>query len=1417
MPKVEVDVQVDNKQQINDLNNQVVQLQQSLERLKSTAKGRPMDPMSEDMDKTSRSIEAVNRQLDQANQKFEEVKEQHSSLAKLGGYAWGALSAYSTLSDAPGLYRGIKRGVNYFRNEGIPGIGQMFGGAAEEVAPVAATRFPGMALGAGIGAGAGIVAGGLWATNRIADAVQQDMVLAKMIGTTVDDLNNLRAAQAGVLAKGQAGLQSLYYQTDTSNAAWLATARRRGVPIGEGADTFDTLAELSKQIRQDPNYASRLRTVQKLYPEGDPQEIMAALEANFGRMAKRMDEVNRTIDDSAIANLTRFKDTLHDIANIPKQIVFETELYEQKIKAGIINMFGDADSTSLSSQMVQYQRPESAGFYGMLAARNKGVAAMDATRTAAESMDRAKGMFAALGISETEGIQYGGGQTLRLETGSVEKAVKWANEYLDTWTKKGPGVSLQLKKHMEQLQALDAELAYAAEHGLTLGTGSALQQVPRDRLQKQIWEETNILTTAMAEKGLAEQLNTARRQPTALEYDLGDQIQEQMIANRLGALARPQSPGLRLEQFWLQQREAGAQLNEMFRDDPLGGLSPFMKQYRYSQMGRRGQVAAMRDRRATIYNADTWDTSGRDRLDEYIRSMESDINRQDRQLLLQQRSGFEGAMIQMSAFPGQERATAQATLEHNVQVAKEFFALTKGNEDDQLKRRLSLIAATQQYAATIKQLDMREQWEQRQMPGQIAAMEHGFNLQMIGVSAMPGQERGTIQRTYEEQIAYAMAQVPINESLGMTRGRAVQQYLLAKRGYDIQRQLSVAGYERNLADQARQIDISEISSTAQYDIQHLQLWARPGQERMIQGMVSGIERRSLEEQIRRAGGSYTDRQIESMWTGQGMRERAAADQLDRRDYARQQEQNLDRVRNELQLTSQIVALRNDGEYITTKKTHELRLEALKKELEITGDIYEYGKQTRDENLSYQMQLNQLAAQRKATVEGHAGALFDDIWSTSIGRAGGPNRPLAGIGTYLGQMGTQTARTIFTQTAGELWKTISGVTGTAGGAIPGQLDENKQLTMLGRILKGTFLGVDQSKLVQNAATASNTRSTDANTQATDALTRAMQMMASKGCNCGGGGGGYGYSPASWGRSTVAMGYDFGYSRMGGGGSIPSVSSTISFGDDAYSGADYAYSGDDGAYYSPMGGYSPAVGASPMGYDGGYSPAPSMGYDGGYSPVSAGMSAAANAAKGTRASSIAKGVGKAAGVAAAGYGVYAGIKKGGAVGGLQAASAALGGAAIFGGPAAPFLAAASIIAGTVSMFLPDTYANRMRSEEDWIRNAQLKMPDPVRLTINANGQSVDYDFRGQIRSFGGTSPLGTSPGLPATPTESAPITVDLGDGRDRLSAAGRGRVSIVQNFSLLDTASLMQRRSEIAEVTRAALDDFHPLRQTIRQLR
>ena len=120
----------------------------------------------------------------------------------------------------------------------------------------------------------------------------------------------------------------------------------------------------------------------------------------------------------------------------------------------------------------------------------------------------------------------------------------------------------------------------------------------------------------------------------------------------------------------------------------------------------------------------------------------------------------------------------------------------------------------------------------------------------------------------------------------------------------------------------------------------------------------------------------------------------------------------------------------------------------------------------------------------------AGRIFDAITS----------KGMAGLGDYFKGMMQTFEKTVFQNVATEVFKNLQGQF-KLGDAIGGQTQKdaqgNTELTALGRILKGTPLGVDPAKLAQEAsmnATKAQTSATVDLKQATVNLTAAMKTRA-----------------------------------------------------------------------------------------------------------------------------------------------------------------------------------------------------------------------------------------------------------------------------------------------------------------------------------
>lgn len=289
------------------------------------------------------------------------------------------------------------------------------------------------------------------------------------------------------------------------------------------------------------------------------------------------------------------------------------------------------------------------------------------------------------------------------------------------------------------------------------------------------------------------------------------------------------------------------------------------------------------------------------------------------------------------------------------------------------------------------------------------------------------------------------------------------------------------------------------------------------------------------------------------------------------------------------------------------------------------------------------------------------------------------------------------RTLAVNASQELFRAAQGKLSTA---LPGQTDGQGNLNLLGRLLRGTPLGVDPAALLQEA----NTNATKDNTAATQTLTAVMLGGRSGGFSSAVGGAngsllnelgifgsdtnGITGQGSSIGRATTAA-----KAKSGLGNFLSGLTSTITGG---------LFSGLRSGDRSVVTGDGRATTASALGLT-------------------------------TTSGRLGNLAGSIGATAAAGFGIYNGIQRGGVGGFAQAGSSALGLAAMIPGPQQGFLQLASVLTG----FLGSIFGGRggkerySRDVDDAIkRNASL---DPVGrdYTTDLTGNSIDYDSRGGTR--------------------------------------------------------------------------------------
>jgi hypothetical protein len=184
-----------------------------------------------------------------------------------------------------------------------------------------------------------------------------------------------------------------------------------------------------------------------------------------------------------------------------------------------------------------------------------------------------------------------------------------------------------------------------------------------------------------------------------------------------------------------------------------------------------------------------------------------------------------------------------------------------------------------------------------------------------------------------------------------------------------------------------------------------------------------------------------------------------------------------------------------------------------------------------------------------------------------------------------------------------------------------------------------------------------------------------------------------------------------------------------------------------------------------------------------PVYAPLPGASPAGGAGKYANLGRAIGITGAAAGAGYGVYRGVKEGGIGGAVTATGAVAGGAAgilamsptlaAAAGPAAPFvLAGIALAAPLIHALLPDKRVARDRFIGSTLDRSRYEEPSSISYDTDTAGNSLDYDRRGQVRVY------------------------------------------VTQNIQAMDAKSFMDRRQDIAEATRQAMAEAHPLNDSIR---
>lgn len=170
---------------------------------------------------------------------------------------------------------------------------------------------------------------------------------------------------------------------------------------------------------------------------------------------------------------------------------------------------------------------------------------------------------------------------------------------------------------------------------------------------------------------------------------------------------------------------------------------------------------------------------------------------------------------------------------------------------------------------------------------------------------------------------------------------------------------------------------------------------------------------------------------------------------------------------------------------------------------------------------------------------------------------------------------------------------------------------------------------------------------------------------------------------------------------------------------------------------------------------------------------------NAAGGSRMSGLSRGVGIAGALAGGAFGVVSGIRQGGLRGATTAVGSAAGSAAALlpligvSGPAAPILAGMALAAALLPGLIPDPRRKREEGIDRRLDSATYISPAAMNYAMTTQGEGFDYNRFGALR----------------------PIIVQ-------------------QNISAMDAKGFIDRRSDIAEAARLAIQEAHSLNDEIR---
>lgn len=456
---------------------------------------------------------------------------------------------------------------------------------------------------------------------------------------------------------------------------------------------------------------------------------------------------------------------------------------------------------------------------------------------------------------------------------------------------------------------------------------------------------------------------------------------------------------------------------------------------------------------------------------------------------------------------------------------------------------------------------------------------------------------------------------------------------------------------------------------------------------------------------------------------------------------------VDTAREEYRLTLESIQAQRKAAteaYIHTRDKVELERRAVElRQRELQAE-YTLEKEIADARVDREIQIADIRRRQNEELRQSLGQLYD------AARASGK----VGIQEFFKGYIEQIKKTIFINLGEELFR---GAAQKLGGIIPGQekIDPvtgkgTGELTTLGRILRGTPLGVDPAKLAMDRQINSQDRNTKSLDRLTDAITGKSPIPGRPG----------GLPGASGGVLDQILGGSLGAILGLPGGVNPGVIIKNFAGGSGFGGLGFGFA-------------SSSPGSADLG---GIDLRPDRGIGGFVTRIQDFIRPKVDPATGKGKFSAGN---TALAAAAAVPGILAGMEEGGVKGGLGIASSALGAAASIPGPQQPFLMGAALLTGFIGMFMKSK--KQKKAEELAARlNNKFQMPDSIEILSDLAGNSIDYNARGELRTFGNNT---------------SNVTV---------------------NIQTLDSKSFFDRGPEIADSVMNILQLGHPLRGQIGEI-